>query len=163
MTDTTSTSLNGEQIAAKAHAQQSWTTFMREKNLQPIVEGWQAGHTPDGQPTLSGQVVGPGAAYALHRFAAEYFLVLGQAGDVRPQFDVDVPDRVALVWRSGGVWVELWHPDAADVPQSPTAAPGPLTAALPAAAPSAPDGRRGLLRGPSGRLSFTRKPKTPTT
>lgn len=68
---------------------------------------------------------------------------------MRPQLDVSVPGRTSLVWRSGGVWVELWHPDTA-TPQSPE----PVVRA---------SARRGRLRGPGGRLLFTRNKKTTPT
>jgi hypothetical protein len=133
-------------IDAKTHAEKAWYLFTRERNLKALVPDWRASTASDGRPTLSAEVVGPGAAHALNLFASQYHLVLGD-GDLRPQYDVDVPDRTVLVWRFRGVWVQLWHPDSV------TSLPTPSTTAV---------ARQGLLTRASGRLPFTRHPKTQT-
>ena len=150
MTDT-STHLTDAVTAAKDHAQSFWRMFTTEKNLNTIVPDWRTGRTPDGSPRLSVEVVGQGAAYALRQFASDFYLPLPNAGDVRPQFDITQPGRTVLVWRYGGVWVELWHPDSvATIPAH--RVPAPSVPASPAAA------RRSFLRSrPGGRLPFTRK------
>jgi hypothetical protein len=87
-------------------------------------------------------MTGGRALEALHRFAADCMFFLG-AGDIRPGFDYSVPGRTACVWRSHGVWVELWVSDTPSVPVAP---------AQPA--------RRRLLTRPGARLPFTRNRRT---
>jgi hypothetical protein len=132
----------------KDHAVKAWYLFTNHRNFKARVPDWRETKAPDGSARLVVEVVGPGAAHALRLFASEYPLVLGGVGDQRPGFDYSTPGRVTCVWRSNGVWVELWYPDA-------------VTAVLePARAPSRPPGRR-LFARPSGRLPFTRRSKTP--
>ncbi|MGW2520512.1 hypothetical protein ACWC09_26555 [Streptomyces sp. NPDC001617] len=163
MTDTTTESpASAALIAAKVHAQNSWYTFTGQKGYKALVPSWRVGDTDDGSPLLSSEVVGPGAAYALARFARDYYLNLPHPGDVRPQFDIDAPaGRTVLAWRYDGVWVELWHSDGVtDVPEAPQpvhTAPVPVQAAPKAPTPVAPAGKpRRPLLGPGGRLVFTR-------
>lgn len=134
-------------IAAREHGEKSWYTYMAERNLDAKVPDWRTGVSPDGSPTLTVQVVGPGAGHALERFARDFHLTLAGPGDQRPQFDLTVPGRTVLVWRYAGVWVELWHPDTADAHDTP-----PVTVPEP--------GLRRLLAGASGRLPFTRARRT---
>ena len=129
---------------AKDRAISAWYQFMREANLRAIIPDWRTGITPDGAPSLTVEVVGPGAAYALRRFAADFPISVGLPGDQRPQLDYSVRGRTACVWRKYGVWVELWHADT-----------------VPAAPVPSPAGRRLLLR-PGGRLPFTRNRRTLT-
>lgn len=138
---------------AKAHAIKSWYLFADSRGLKARIPDWRASTAPDGRPVLSVEVVGPGAAHALSRFASQFHITLPDPGDLRPQFDITVPGRTVLVWRHAGVWVELWHPDtvqAAPVPAPvvPEADPALMSAAT----------RRPLL-GPGGRLTFTRRNK----
>jgi hypothetical protein len=134
--------------AAKDHAIKAWYLFTDHRNFKARVPGWRETKAPDGAPRLVAEVVGPGAAHALHLFASQYPLVLGGQGDQRPGFDYSTPGRVTCVWRWDGVWIELWHPEPV------TAAPEPVVA------PSRPSLRRTLTR-PGGRLPFTRRSKTP--
>lgn len=132
-------------IDAKEHAQVAWYEFTRYYGLKAIVPDWRVGTTPDGSPRLSVEVVGPYAQDALRMFAGgQAGLFLGSPGDLRPAFDYSTLGRVTCVWRTRGVWVELWHPEAA---------------AIPASVP-APAQRRRMSR-PSGRLPFGRRNKTP--
>lgn len=156
MTDSTDT--NSAATAALEHAARSWQLFAREKGYTATVTDWRTEHTPDGTPLLSARVTGRGAGYALGRFARDFYVVL-QPGDVRPQFDISQPGRTVLVWRYGGVWVELWHPEGADAAVEPVPAALAPEVAAPAATASAAR-RLFLLRRPSGRLPFTRKPRT---
>lgn len=133
---------------AKDHAVKAWYLFTNHRNFKARVPDWRETKAPDGSPRLVAEVVGPGAAHALRLFASEYPLVLGGVGDQRPGFDYSFPGRVTCVWRSKGVWVELWHPE----PVSP--------APEPAVAPSRPSLRSTFAR-PSGRLPFTRRFKAP--
>jgi hypothetical protein len=91
---------------------------------------------------LSALVLGPDAVEALALFAVAGAATYAPEGARQiPHLDIGVPGRVACVWQSGGVWVELWHPDTgADLPQ-------------PAPTPVKPEG---LLSGLGGRLPFTR-------
>ncbi|WP_086732884.1 hypothetical protein [Streptomyces glaucescens] len=128
-------------IDAKFHTEKAWDLYTRERNLTAVVSDWQTGTAPDGRPTLTAEIVGPGAAHALSRFAAEYHLVIGEDGQ-RPQYDIDTPGRTVVVWRTGGVWVQLWHPDE--------------TANQPVVEPVVV-GRQRLMSRASGRLPFTRR------
>jgi hypothetical protein len=99
----------------------------------------------------------------LDQFARDFHLHLNPAGDQRPQFDVSQPGRVVLVWRYGGVWVELWHPETAvDAPEGAEpadSAPVPSVAvqATPIPKPAGP--ARSLISRASDRLPFTRRHK----
>jgi hypothetical protein len=158
MTDTT-TDLLAE---AREHATQSWKLFAREKGLDATAPAWEESRTPDGSPLLSARVPGRRAGWALKMFARDFHVNLPFPGDVRPQFDVTVPDRVVLVWRRDGVWVELWHPaGAVETPEPEPAVSEPPVAVQAAPTPPAvPAARRSLFGRPSGRLPFTRRSKT---
>jgi hypothetical protein len=153
--------------AAREHADQAWLTFTNGRNLHILRPHWREEVTPDGSPLLSGQVVGRLAERALRAFAADFYLTLPHPGDIRPQLDTSVPDRVVLVWRRDGVWVELWHPaGAVDRPEPARTAPEASTAVQgapkPAPTPSTiPAARRSFLSRPGARLPFTRRNKTP--
>jgi hypothetical protein len=158
MTDTTD--LLAE---ARDHAAQSWRLFAREKGLDPAAPSWVESRTPDGSPLLSARVPGRCAGWALRMFARDFYVNLPHPGDVRPQFDVTVSDRVVLVWRRDEVWVELWHPAGASdtaEPAGPVSEPPAAVHAAPVPTPPAAPARRLLFGRPSGRLPFTRR-KTP--
>jgi hypothetical protein len=158
MTDTT-TDLLAE---ARSHATQSWRLFAQEKGLDAAIV-WEEGSTPDGSPLLSARVPGRRAGWALKTFARDFHVNLPFPGDLRPQFDVTVPDRVVLVWRRDGVWVELWHPAGASdtaEPARPVSEPSVAVQADPVPTPPATPARRSLFGRPSGRLPFTRRSKT---
>ena len=139
MTDTTNAVAEARDIA-----ESTWRVFLKcQPGIGDAGTGpWQEGTLPDGSPSLSSQLTGGSALEALHRFASESLFSLG-VGDTRPAFDYSVPGRTACVWRSCGVWVELWVPDIPSVPVAP---------AQPA--------RRRILSRPGGRLPFTRRPRT---
>jgi hypothetical protein len=158
MTDTT-TDLLAE---ARDHATQSWHLFAREKGLDETSPVWEESVTLDGSPLLSAQVPGQRAGWALKMFARDFHVNLPFPGDLRPQFDVTVSDRVVLVWRRDGVWVELWHPArAVETPEPVPAVSEPPVAVRAAPKPSTDPVRRSLFGRPSGRLPFTRRTKTP--
>jgi hypothetical protein len=140
----------------KDHAVKAWSLFTHNRNFKARVPGWRETTAPDGSPRLVAEVVGPGAAHALRLFASQYPLVLGGVGDQRPGFDYSVPGRVTCVWRSSGVWVELWHPEPVAPAPEPVVAPAPE----PVVAPSRMSLRKAFAR-PGGRLPFTRRSKTP--
>jgi hypothetical protein len=157
MTDTTTPTALGY---AREHADKSWQLFARAKNLTDTRPAWEESVTPDGSLLLSGRLVGQRPTWALARFARDYWLVL-KPGDLRPQFDISVPGRTGLVWRFDGVWVELWHPDSAvDAPQVPEVVLSAPVPAMPAPDPIPAEARRAFLRGPGGRLRFTRRQRT---
>jgi hypothetical protein len=157
MTDTTTDML----AAAREHATQSWQLFAREKGLDATAPSWVESVTPDSSPLLSAQVPGRRAGWALRMFARDFHVNLPFPGDLRPLFDVDATDRVVLVWRRDGVWVELWHPaGAVDTPEPVPAVAEPPAAVQPAPKPSNVPARRSLFGRPSGRLPFTRRSKT---
>lgn len=128
--------------AVKNAASRAWSLFTQDRKTAETVENWETGTTPDGAPCLSGQVVGDNPALALRLFTSDYPIPLGQPGDQRPT--VDYRDgRVVTVWRSAGVWVELWHPE------TPIPRPGPPAVAQRPARPIPAPPRRTT---PSGRL-----------
>ncbi|AKZ60758.1 putative PCQ3_100 (plasmid) [Streptomyces ambofaciens ATCC 23877] len=132
--------------AARLQAVHAWQSFTTDRNLKAVVPDWRTRTAADGRPVLSAEVAGPGAAHALRLFAGNYYLALPQSGDLRPFWDVDVPGRTVLVWRSGGVWVELWHPDTVtSLPAAPAQPVRPVQA------------REGLLSRASARLPYTRR------
>jgi hypothetical protein len=160
MTDTTTPTALGY---AREHADKSWQMFAREKTVTDTRPVWEESVTPDGSLLLSGRIVGQRPVWALARFARDFWLTL-KPGDLRPQFDTSVPGRTVLVWRYDGVWVELWHPDSAVDTQTATStsqtaevAEADVPTPIPVAA------RRAFLRGPSGRLTFTRRKKETNT
>jgi hypothetical protein len=134
-------------IAVQHAASRAWSLFTQDRQTTETVENWETSTTPDGSPCLSGQVVGANPAHALRLFTADYPIPLGQPGDLRPT--VDYRDgRVVTVWRSAGVWVELWHTEV------PIPRPGPPVAAQRPARPvPAPPRRTAVtVSSPSGRL-----------
>jgi hypothetical protein len=139
-------------IAAKNHACNAWYRFTHEHGLKTLTPDWRQSIAPDGAPRLTAQVVGPGAAADLHLFGSQQPLLLGRDGDIRPTYDY-ANNRVTVVWRHQGVWVELWVPDTQPATPSPVAVP--QRPALPGV-----DAKR-LIHRPSGRLPFGRRTKTP--
>lgn len=139
MTDTTS-----PVTEARESAESYWKVFMKGQSGIPDAGAgpWQKGTLPDGTPFLSAEMTGGSALEALHRFAADTMFFLGH-GDTRPAFDYSVPGRTACVWRSHGVWVELWVPDTPSVPVAP-----------------AQRARRRILSRSGARLPFTRNRRT---
>lgn len=134
-------------IAVQHAASRAWSLFTQDRQTTETVENWETGTTPDGSPCLSGQVVGDNPALALRLFTADYPIPLGQPGDQRPHAEYR-EGRVVTVWRSAGVWVELWHPEV------PIPRPGPPVAAQRPARPVPAPPRRTAVAAatPSGRL-----------
>lgn len=128
------------------HATRSWTTFVVDRGHKARLSK-QETRPAAGGLLVSFQVVGPDAGKALAAFAGlpEYFRPLGP-DDLRPGFDYDTPGRTACVWRTAGVWVELWHPDT---PPTTQAVP------VPSQQPARP---QSLLSRASARLPYTRRP-----
>lgn len=89
---------------------------------------WVQSTTPDGHQMMSARldVLPPAGALATFTARQEVAVALRSgAGDVLPALDYSSPDRTACVWREGGVWVEVWHPNT---PDTPTPRPGPPVA-----------------------------------
>ncbi|MFJ4887725.1 hypothetical protein [Streptomyces sp. NPDC088731] len=97
-------------VETKLSAVRSWYQAVRDRYPSALVPDWRVGTAEGGAPLLTAQVIGQGAQEALHHFASAYPLALGGSGDLRPVFEYR-PGRVVCVWRSNGVWVELWHHD----------------------------------------------------
>lgn len=128
-------------IETKGAATRSWYLAVRDRYPSALVPDWQAGTTASGDPLLSARVIGEHAAQALQRFAVDdVHTIRNGDGDQRPVFEYR-PGRVVCVWRTRGVWVELWHPD---------------TPAVPTPTPAVMPKRLGGLF-PSGRLPFPRR------
>ncbi|MEU9849321.1 hypothetical protein [Streptomyces sp. NPDC047985] len=134
-------------IDVKLSAVRSWYQAVRDRYPSALVPDWRVGEAEDGAPRLTVQVIGREAQAALHHFASAYHLALADSGDLRPVFEYR-DNRVVCVWRSQGVWVEMWHPDLP-----------PVTAPSPGLMPR----RRRTF--PSARLPFPRRtrPATLTT
>lgn len=128
-------------IETKESATRSWYLAVRDRYPSALVPDWRPGTAEDGAPRLTVQVIGEQAREALHHFASAYPLALAQGGDLRPVFEYR-PGRVVCVWRTRGVWIEMWHHDF-------PATPAPSPALMP---------RRRV--SPSGRLPFPRRPRT---
>ncbi|MFF1916160.1 hypothetical protein ACFVYE_32155 [Streptomyces sp. NPDC058239] len=125
-------------IETKLSAVRSWYLAVRDRYPSALVPDWRVGDAEDGAPLLTVQVIGEHAQEALHHFASAYPLVLGRSGDLRPVFEYR-PGRVVCVWRTNGVWIEMWHHDL-------PAVPAPTPALMPPRRQSSPSGRLPLSR-----------------
>ena len=121
-------------------AKATWNAFSTEMRGDAIAPSWRTGTAADGAPLLTAEVVGAQKVEALHRFASQYPLALRGEGDQRPAYEYH-PGRTVCVWRTSGVWVELWHPDPVTPPTEPVQAPAPRPVPKP-----------GPVSSPSGRL-----------
>ncbi|WP_432185440.1 hypothetical protein [Streptomyces tendae] len=133
--------------AARLEAEHLWAGRTR---LNP----WTAHRLEDGTIALSAEVHVRYAPTALASFTANAYTYFegrpGKPGDQLPALDVSVAGREACVWRTGGVWVELWHP---------VTAPAAVDRPEPRPAGTSRPPRRGL---PGARLPFGRRSKTAT-
>ncbi|MFE7111700.1 hypothetical protein ACFU98_29750 [Streptomyces sp. NPDC057575] len=125
-------------VETKDSAVWSWYQAVRGRYPSALVPDWRTGTAGDGAPRLTVQVIGEHAREALHHFASVYPLSLANAGDLRPLFEYR-PGRVVCVWRTRGVWVEMWHHDL-------PAVPAPSPALMPRRRQSSPSGRLPLSR-----------------
>lgn len=143
-------------------AERAWLFILQATKLDARLTPWEESAGPSG-PVLSARVVGPDAAQVLLQFA-DTAHIAGKPGELhqRTQLDCTMPGRVACVWQSNGVWLELWHPDGApDAPEPTHGVLVPPAAAQAAPSPSSgPSARRAFLLRPGGRLPFTRKQRT---
>ncbi|EFL29433.1 hypothetical protein SSOG_09147 [Streptomyces himastatinicus ATCC 53653] len=117
------TALTPSFAAIRDDAEFTWAQHARLHGFaHAVITAWEPVATaPDGQLILSGRVDGPCPVEQLRSFADKNMLVQGYAGDLRPFMDLAEPGRVAVVWRTGGVWVSLWTPE----PPPPPTAPSP--------------------------------------
>lgn len=132
-------------LAAQRTVQTAWQQSGRNPNS---LTGWTSIRLDDGTLLLTAEVTGSADAKTLTAFAARHSPLLADyirpgSGDTVPSLDYPQPGRTALSWRTGGVWVELWHQE----PAVPVARPTPATVAAHAA-------RRTPV--PSARLPFGR-------
>ena len=129
-------------------AQQTVQTAWQQAGRNPkSLTGWTSTRRDDGTLLLTAHVTGIADPEVLCLFAAHRSPLLADyikpgTGDTLPALDYPAPGRTALSWRTGSVWVELWHQDTPTAPERPT------PALMPQHAPP-----RGV---PSARLPFTR-------
>ncbi|WP_435606614.1 hypothetical protein [Streptomyces ardesiacus] len=144
--------LHPDILIAKYETIRCWTDL--EASRHEKLHAWNASRLDDGTLFLSARITGPNPGRALQRFADRHAGYLSRRpqtpGDQLPALDVSVEGREACVWRTGGVWVELWHP-------IPAPAAGDRPEPRPAGTSRPP--RRGL---PGARLPFGRRSKTTT-
>ncbi|MFJ3043546.1 hypothetical protein [Streptomyces tendae] len=144
--------LHPDVIIAKYETSRRWTET--ETHRLGKLDAWNASRLDDGALFLSARITGHNPGRALQQFAdrhAGYLSRRSQApGDQLPALDVSMPGREACVWRTGGVWVELWHP---------TPAPAPVDRPKARPAGSVRPPRRALA---GARLPFGRRSKTAT-
>lgn len=119
------TALTPSFAAIRDDAEFTWAQHARLYGFaHTVITSWEPVATaPDGQLMLSGRVDGPCPVEQLRSFADKNMLAQGYAGDLRPFMDLAESGRVAVVWRSGGVWVSLWTPEPPPPPTSPPLAP----------------------------------------
>lgn len=145
---TISDTLHPDALTVKYDVFKSWRTATT--NWRASLAPWTTSRTSDGELMVSAEVRGQDAADALRRFAGAYSMFLEHRPDRHPEdllpvLDVTDPDCLACVWRTDGVWVQLWHPDIRPAQGR----------------PSRTVRRRRLLSAAGGRLPFTRKSRTP--
>jgi hypothetical protein len=144
------TSIESAITIERLAAEDCWKLLRKTTGFRARLETWQRIDSERG-PLLSARVTGADTAKAV-RWIAATNAVQDSGVSQQAVIDYSVPGRVACVWRTNGVWVELWHSDPADGPGA-----APESSVKPAAR------RAALLRRPSARLPFTRRKKeTPT-
>lgn len=93
--------------AARLEAEHLWAGRTR-------LSSWTAHRLDDDTVALAAEVHARYAPKILAGFTANAYSYFegrpGKPGDQLPALDVSVAGREACVWRTGGVWVELWHP-----------------------------------------------------
>lgn len=166
----TTPALHPDAVKAKYDLLKRWRDT--EAGRKETLSSWKVTRLDDGALMVSARVRGPNPGQAFDQFVDRQAMYLAnrmgsETTDRLPALDVTDPGRTAVVWRTDGVWVELWHPaEAAGRPQPRQAAPEPSTAVqgAPTLRPSPstiPAARRSLLTRASGRLPYTRRNKTP--
>lgn len=111
-------------LTIQEHVQTAWQQSGRNPKS---LTGWNSIRRDDGTLLLTAQVAGGADAETLRAFAARQGPILADyirpgTGDTVPVLDYPAPGRTALSWRTGGVWVELWHDEPARLAPRPTPA-----------------------------------------
>ncbi|GAA3153704.1 hypothetical protein ACFQ0X_43940 [Streptomyces rectiviolaceus] len=137
-------------------AVRAWNQRHRGTAVADALTAWTSTTAHDGRPLHTARVDCPDAVNVLTRFVNN-----SPAGGVngdqqRPVLDYSVPGRIGCLWLLDGEWIELWAPDG----QAPVPEPRQVVGLTPAMADALP-ASVGNGNGPSGRLSFTRRNKTP--
>lgn len=128
-------------------AQQTVQTAWQQAGRNPkSLTNWTSIRRDDGTLLLTAHVTGIADPEVLRLFAAHRSPLLADyikpgTGDTLPALDYPAPGRTALSWRTGGVWVELWH----DEPTIPAPIPTPALHAAQTAR-TAPGARLPLAR-----------------
>jgi len=97
------------------------TAWQQSGRTLKSLTGWTSIRRDDGTLLLTVQVTGDADAEALRAFASRRSPLIADyikpgSGDTLPVLDYPQPGRTALSWRTGGVWVELWHEETPDEP-----------------------------------------------
>lgn len=145
---TISDTLHPSALTVKYDVFKNWRTATT--SWRASLAPWTTSRTSDGDLMVSAEVRGEDAPVALREFTHTHSMLLERRPDRHPEdllpvLDVADPDRIACVWRTDGVWVQLWHPDIRPARRR----------------PSRTVRRRRLLAAAGGRLPFTRKSRTP--
>ncbi|MGW3400765.1 hypothetical protein [Streptomyces zhihengii] len=144
-TDTINTSEAPDDLFCRARTalRKAWTESGRQLDQ---LGDWQDATAHDGTPLVSARILTDKPADTLQDFAARRTPILADylrpgMGDALPAMDFSQPGRAALVWRTSGVWVELWHDDP-PVPSTGRVRPSPaLLAQRPAPVRTVPSAR----------------------
>jgi hypothetical protein len=133
------------------------TAWQQSGRALKSLAGWTSTRRADGTLLLTAQVTGSADAGALQAFASQRSPLLADyikpgSGDTLPALDYPQPGRTALSWRTGGVWVELWHDETPAEPVPVRATPATVAAHAARRTPV-----------PSARLPFGRLRNTLTT
>ncbi|MFC8339221.1 hypothetical protein ACFUJX_19730 [Streptomyces rubiginosohelvolus] len=126
---TTAETLTADIALAKARLIRDWHDSGAGRHA--ALTDWVQSTTPGGAPMVSARLDGPLCADMWAVFAARQEVTVAQrsgVGDVLPALDYSVPDRTGCVWREGGVWVEVWHPNTPEAPAPRPGSPVAVTA-----------------------------------
>ncbi|WP_331728760.1 hypothetical protein OG693_39305 (plasmid) [Streptomyces sp. NBC_01259] len=147
------TALHPDITLAKCRTLKDWcdTHPNRPCRVEELTD-WTTVRLDNGVLLVSARITGPDPAVALREFGVRQEERLGHrvdpaVGDQPPSLDFSVPGRSACVWRLGGVWVEVWHPDtpvpvpALSRPAQRVSRPIPTPPRRPAVTATTPSGR----------------------
>ncbi|MER6860779.1 MULTISPECIES: hypothetical protein [Streptomyces] len=97
--------------AVRDQAVHAWLMHATTHRYDARLTTWTHSVNAAGEPVWSAELAGADVELALPRFASTTRLPLRTDSDVLPGLSVELEGRVAVWWRQGGVWVELWHAD----------------------------------------------------
>ncbi|WP_331760579.1 hypothetical protein OH810_31795 (plasmid) [Streptomyces albidoflavus] len=97
--------------AVRDQAVHAWLMHATTHRYDARLTTWTHNVNAAGEPVWSAELAGADVETALPRFASTTRLPLRTDSDVLPGLSVELEGRVAVWWRQGGVWVELWHAD----------------------------------------------------